>query len=52
MKIKRGGTNIVSASVGLIVNFVGLIGSVGKATVGIMNMPADISRASPAPPLT
>ena len=49
-KKQKGGTDVVSASVGLVTNMVDLGMQMFKTAGGIMSMPGDLSRASPPPP--
>lgn len=49
-KKQDGGTDVVTASVGLVTSMVDLGMQMFKTAGGIMSMPSDLARASPPPP--
>ena len=49
-KKQDGGTDVATASIGLITNMIGLGTQIFKTAGGIMSMPADLAKASPPPP--
>lgn len=49
-KNQKGGENVVSASIGMVSNMVGLGMQIFKTAGGIMRMPYDLAKAAPPPP--